>query len=101
MRKTLSFIVLFSLLSLAVPQSHSQQPKSEAQKSSKEKQKATPPNQANMLRGRQSLEVAKNELIQAGGEWGGHRMGAINHIDEALKEIQKAEAYAREHHEIK
>ena len=32
---------------------------------------------------------------------GGHRMAAIDHIEEALKEIQKGEAYAREHHEIK
>ena len=100
MRKLVGFVVLFGLLMLAAPQSHSQQAKSEVQKKS-QAHKAVPPNQANMLRSRQSLEVAKNELVQAGGEWGGHRMAAINHIEEALKEIQKGEAYAREHHEIK
>lgn len=77
MRNVLSLVVLFSLLSFAVPQSHSQQ--------------NVP---ANMLRARQSLEAAKDQLLNAGGQWGGHRMAAISHIDQALQEVQKAEAFA-------
>jgi hypothetical protein len=50
---------------------------------------------------RRGLEGARNDLAHAGGDWGGHRMQAINHIDAALKEIGEAEKWAREHHDIK
>lgn len=43
------------------------------------------------------LEAAKADLEKAGGEWGGHKANAINFINEALKEIHLATAYAREH----
>jgi hypothetical protein len=43
------------------------------------------------------LRAAKSDLEKAGGEWGGHKANAINHINEALKEIDLATAYAREH----
>ena len=79
MRNILSLAVLFSLLSFALPQSHSQQ--------------NVP---ANMLRARQSLQAAKDQLLKAGGQWGGHRMTAISHIDQALQEIQNAETFARQ-----
>ena len=50
---------------------------------------------------RRGLEGARNDLAHAGGDWGGHRMQAINHIDAALKELDEAEKWAREHHDIK
>ena len=49
----------------------------------------------------QALRNARNELEHAGGQWGGHRVAAMKHIDEALKELQEAEGWAREHHDIK
>ena len=56
---------------------------------------------AEMEAARRGLEGARNDLVHAGGDWGGHRMGAVNHIDAALKEIGEAEKWAREHHDIK
>lgn len=50
---------------------------------------------------RQALKTAYTELQHAGGDWGGHRIAAMNHIDEAIKELGEAEKYAREHHEMK
>ncbi len=46
----------------------------------------------------QSLRTAKGELEHAGGEWGGHR---VQHIDAALHELEQAEQWARQHHDIK
>jgi len=56
---------------------------------------------AEVDRAEQSLHTAKRELENAGNEWGGHRVAAIKHIDAALQELEKAENWAREHHEIK
>ena len=56
---------------------------------------------AEMEAARRGLEGARNDLAHAGGDWGGHRIQAINHIDAALKEIGEAEKWAREHHDIK
>ena len=50
---------------------------------------------------KRALEGARNDLQHAGTEWGGHRVTAIQHIDIALKELNEAEKYAREHHEMK
>ncbi|HKU26702.1 MAG TPA: hypothetical protein VJQ54_14600 [Candidatus Sulfotelmatobacter sp.] len=50
---------------------------------------------------REALRNARNELEHAGGEWGGHRVAAMKHIDEAMKELGEAERWAREHHDIK
>jgi len=50
---------------------------------------------------RRSLQGARNDLEHAGGEWGGHRVAAMKHIDEAIKELNEAEKYAKEHHDIK
>jgi len=52
-------------------------------------------------RAEQSLHTAKRELEHAGTEWGGHRVQAIKHIDAALHELEPAEQWARQHHEIK
>ena len=50
---------------------------------------------------RQALQNARNELEHAGSDWGGHRLAAIKHVDAAIAEVQKAEQYARQHHEMK
>jgi hypothetical protein len=56
---------------------------------------------AQVLAAQQALKNARNELANAGNDWGGHRMAAIKHVDAALAEVQEAEKYAREHHEMK
>ena len=56
---------------------------------------------AEVDRAQQSLQTAKNELEHAGTEWGGHRVQAMKHIDAALHELEQAEQWAREHHDIK
>lgn len=50
---------------------------------------------------REALRNARNELEHAGGQWGSHRVATMKHSDEALKELQEAEGWAREHHDIK
>jgi hypothetical protein len=56
---------------------------------------------AEMQSARRALQNARNDLEHAGGEWGGHRVNAIKHIDAALAEIGEAEKWAKEHHEVK
>ena len=43
------------------------------------------------------LQVAKADLEQAGGEWGGHKASALNHVNQALRELQLAIEYAKSH----
>lgn len=50
---------------------------------------------------RHALRNARNDLEHAGGEWGGHRAVAMKHIDEALRELDEAEKWARQHHDMK
>ena len=50
---------------------------------------------------RTALKGAYNDLQHAGGEWGGHRANAMNHIQEALRELNEAEKWAKEHHDVK
>jgi hypothetical protein len=50
---------------------------------------------------KRALQGARNDLEHAGGNWGGHRAAAVNHIDQALKELAEAEKFAREHHDMK
>ncbi len=50
---------------------------------------------------KRALEQARTELNHAGSNWGGHRAAALNHIEQALKEVNAAEQFAREHHEMK
>jgi hypothetical protein len=54
-----------------------------------------------VLAAQQALKNARTELAKAGNDWGGHRIAAIKHVDAALAEVQEAEKYAREHHEMK
>ena len=50
---------------------------------------------------RNKLNSAMEDLRHAGGEWGGHRMNAFHHIQEAVRELNESERWAREHHEIR
>ena len=50
---------------------------------------------------RHALQNAYNDLEHAGGEWGGHRSNAMKHIQEAIRELNEAETWAREHRDIK
>ncbi len=50
---------------------------------------------------RQNLRDARAALDQAGGEWGGHRVNAIKHIDAALGELNEAERWAHNHGDIR
>jgi len=45
----------------------------------------------------EKLQGAKADLEKAGGEWGGHRQNALNHVNEALKEIGLATDWAHKH----
>ena len=49
---------------------------------------------------RQALQNARTQLNEAGGEWGGHRGNAMKHIDEAINELNQAETWAKQHHEM-
>jgi hypothetical protein len=51
--------------------------------------------------GRRALQGAYNDLEHAGGQWGGHRVSAMKHIQQALAELNEAERWAREHHDIR
>lgn len=83
MRLLATVILLLALTSLAVPQ------------------KATPDVQADMVQAREHLNAARSLALKAGNEWGGHRVTALKHIDAAMAEIDRAEAYAKAHHYIK
>jgi len=50
---------------------------------------------------RQPLQKARYDVAHMPGGWGGHMEAAAQHIDEALKELDEAEKYAREHREMK
>jgi hypothetical protein len=52
-------------------------------------------NARNILRG------AYSDLQKSGSEWGGHRSKAMEHIKAAISELDQAEAWAKEHHDIK
>ena len=50
---------------------------------------------------KRALEGAYNDLEHAGGQWGGHRVAAMKHIQEARAELNEAEKWARAHHDIR
>lgn len=50
---------------------------------------------------RRVLQGAYGDLEKAGDEWGGHRIKAMDHIKEAINELNQAEAWAKQHHDIK
>ncbi len=42
-----------------------------------------------MLAAEQELKIARDHLQAAGTEYGGHRRAAIDHLDEALRELRE------------
>ena len=50
---------------------------------------------------RSALKGAYNDLQHAGGEWGGHRVSAMKHIQEAMAELNEAETWAKQPHDMK
>jgi len=50
---------------------------------------------------RNSLKQSLSDLEKAGGEWGGHRQKAMQHIQQALGELNQAEQWAKADHEVK
>lgn len=50
---------------------------------------------------RHKLQSAREDLANAGNEWGGHRADAMKHIDAAIHELDEAERWAREHHDMR
>jgi len=101
MRTISTLLLLTAVMAYVVPRVNSQQRETAAQERREQQHKAAPDVQSEMLQSRQALEAAKNELVHAGDEWGGHRMAAIHHVDEALAEITRAEQWAKQHKAIK
>lgn len=110
MQKMVILLVLAGLTWFCIPPSFSQQkhaafqesPAQEQREEQREEQQehkrqANRDVPAEMQRAREGLETAKSELERAGDEWGGHRVAAIHHIDQALEEIRKSEEYAKQH----
>jgi|SRR5215469_4969026 len=97
MRSIMILIVLAGMIGFAVPRSFTQQQRFVAG----QKQAAAPDIESDIQRARQALQAAKSQLESAGHEWGGHRVTAIQHVDAALAECNKAEQWARQHKQIK
>jgi hypothetical protein len=64
-------------------------------------QRGNPDVQADMVAARQHLSAARDLALKAGNAWGGHRVTALKHMDAAMAEIDRAEAYAKAHHFIR
>jgi Flp pilus assembly protein TadB len=106
MRKLAALILFTSLAGVAVAPSWSQERDSRAEELRERRAQAAQPKavadvQGDMVRARQALQAAKDQLYRAGNEWGGYRMTALKHVDEALKDVDRAEAFAKQHHYIK
>jgi len=50
---------------------------------------------------RSALKGALNDLQHAGTDWGGHRVKAMQHIQEAINELNEAEKFAKGAHDTK
>lgn len=50
---------------------------------------------------RSALKGALNDLQHAGSDWGGHRVKAMEHIQQAINELNEAEKFAHAHHDMK
>ncbi len=83
MRLLATVVLLLALSGFAVPQ------------------KPTQDVQGDMVIARQHLVAARDLAYRAGDAWGGHRVNALNHINAAIQEVDKGEAYAKAHHYIK
>ena len=50
---------------------------------------------------RNALKGAYDDLEHAGGEWGGYRAKAMQHSQQAITDLNEAERWAKEHHDVK
>ena len=50
---------------------------------------------------RSALNGALNDLQHGGSDWGGHKAKAMEHIRQAVNELNEAEKFAKEHHAVK
>ena len=48
-----------------------------------------------MLAAEQEMKIARGHLQAAGTDYGGHRRAAMDHLDDALREIREAIKFAR------
>jgi hypothetical protein len=99
MRTVTMWILFIAMAGFAVPKTLSQQraPSGKAHLQQVYQRDV----EADVVRGREALQNAKRQLEAAGGEWGGHRVAAMKHIDAALAELKLAEQWARQHKDIK
>ncbi len=101
MKKLVTVATLLLAFGIAVPSLWAQEAQSLPKNQFMQAKKTAPKGRiekdvpAEMVRARQALETAKNELAHAGDEWGGHRVTAMAHIDQALQEIKASEDYYR------
>lgn len=100
-RNIATFVILIGMFVFAVPQGFSQERESAAQERREQQQRVHRDVPADLQRARQALQNALRELEGAGDQWGGYRAAAMGHVNKALEEIQKAEAYARQHKLVK
>jgi hypothetical protein len=93
---TLSVVVLS--FGLALPVAFSQQaptpPKQNFQAGKPASQQDVP---AELQAAMDKLASARNDLEHAGGDWGGYRQQAINHIQEAESNLKKAREWKQTH----
>ncbi len=102
MRKLATWLVLMGMLVAVVPLGFTQEAKeSRAEEQREQRQQMHKDVPVGLQRGRQALNNAQRELAGAGDQWGGHRVAAMEHVKQALQEIQKAETYARQHKLVK
>lgn len=92
MKRAITFGTVVLCLCLAAPASFSQQPSNPPPQSAQAKK--PPASQqdvpAEIQSAREKLTSARNDLVHAGGEWGGFKESAIGKIDEAQAALSKA-----------
>ena len=56
---------------------------------------------AEIVSAQKSLQSAFDDLQHAGSGWGGHKLAAMKHIQEAQKELELGTAWAQQHKDVK
>ena len=91
MKRTITLVAALLCLGLAVPGIFSQQPTNPPKQNFQAaKSPVSQDVPAELQSAKAKLESARNDLIHAGGEWGGFRDAAIKNIDEAQANLRKA-----------
>jgi hypothetical protein len=82
---------------LAVPLAPSQQAKTPPKNNFQEEKSAGQDVPAELQEAYNKLVSARNDLEHAGGDWGGYRQKAINHIQEAESNLKQAQQWKKTH----